>query len=419
VQSSGSSILSLASEEGATWLNLQLIPPESSLVITLIAPQTRKWMKPPMGTVKCNVASLWVDSFQNSGSTWILRDSSGVPRAHSRWAFAPITSALEAELQTLWWALEALHDIHVKRVIFEVSSDALMEAMFSPTSPSPLSYGISRILRSLHLFDHCQVVSSHRETNFIALQVAESVTRDQRLQPYMATVNDLFDGQGGGWDIQRVRDVIHEEDVELVLNTGFNLSEQDRRIWGFSKNGVYNSKSGYKLAETLELQQDPPGPSLPPIEKRLWQDLWKTKTTPKIRHFMWRALSGALAVKQGLRSRGILLAELQTLWWAMEALHDIHVKRVIFEVSSDALMEAVFSPTSPSPLSYGISRILRSLHLFDHCQVVSSHRETNFIALQVAESVTRDQILQSYMAMGGPSWLSFSVTTEALNAGPY
>ncbi|KAL0717971.1 hypothetical protein Bca4012_067293 [Brassica carinata] len=42
-------------------------------------------------------------------------------------------------------------------------------------------------------------------------------------------------------------------------------------------------------------------------EKRLWQDLWKTKTTPKIRYFMWRALSGALAVKQGLRSRGILL----------------------------------------------------------------------------------------------------------------
>ena len=95
--------------------------------------------------------------------------------------------------------------------------------------------------------------------------------------------------------------------MELVLNTSFNLSEQDRRIWGFSRNGVYNSKSGYKLAETLELQQNPPGPSLPPIEKKLWQDLWKTKTTPKIRRFMWRALSGALAVKQGLRSWGILL----------------------------------------------------------------------------------------------------------------
>ena len=117
------------------------------------------------------------------GSAWILRDSSGVPLAHSRRAFAPITSALEAELQTLWWAMEALHDIHVKRVIFELSSDALMEAVFSPTSPSPLSYGISRILRSLHLFDHCQVV----ETNFIALQVAESVTRNQRLQSSMAT----------------------------------------------------------------------------------------------------------------------------------------------------------------------------------------------------------------------------------------
>ncbi|KAF3611192.1 hypothetical protein DY000_02048876 [Brassica cretica] len=103
----------------------------------------------------------------------------------------------------------------------------------------------------------------------------------------------------------------------------------------------------------------------------------------------------------------------------MEALHDIHIKRVIFEVSSDPLMEAVFSPPNPLPLSYGISRILRSLHHFDHCQVISRSREANFIAVQVAESVTRDQRSQSYMAAGGPSWLSSSITAEARNAGPY
>ncbi|KAF2555483.1 hypothetical protein F2Q68_00016479 [Brassica cretica] len=79
----------------------------------------------------------------------------------------------------------------------------------------------------------------------------------------------------------------------------------------------------------------------------------------------------------------------------------------------------LFSPPNPLPLSYGISRILRSLHHFDHCQVTSRSREANFIAVQVAESVTRDQRSQSYMAAGGPSWLSSSITAEARNAGPY
>lgn len=53
--------------------------------------------------------------------------------------------------------------------------------------------------------------------------------------------------------------------------------------------------------------KSPPSTGLPLIERKLWKDLWKTKTTPKIWHFKWKALSGALAVKQGLQSQGILL----------------------------------------------------------------------------------------------------------------
>lgn len=104
-----------------------------------------------------------------------------------------------------------------------------------------------------------------------------------------------------------VREIVCEEDVDLVVNTRYNLLEHDPLEWGFSRNGIYDSKSGYKLAETLRTSMGSPSPNLPPIERQLWKDLWKTQTTPKIRHFMWRALSGALAVKQGLRARGILV----------------------------------------------------------------------------------------------------------------
>ncbi|KAH0911977.1 hypothetical protein HID58_035298, partial [Brassica napus] len=37
--------------------------------------------------------------------------------------------------------------------------------------------------------------------------------------------------------------VIAEEDRNLVLNTKFQLASQDRLLWGFSKNGRYDSKS--------------------------------------------------------------------------------------------------------------------------------------------------------------------------------
>lgn len=413
------------------------------------------------------------------------------------------------------------------------------------------------------------------------------------------TVNDLLDPLSGSWNVQRVRELIYEDDVELVLQTNFKLSSQDVRCWGFSKNGVYNSKSGYKLAETLQLNQNGSASSLPPIEKRLWRDLWKTKTTPKIKHFMWRALSGALAVKQGLRSRGIVLdttcpqcgtaaetichvlfhcetakevwalsqiplppggfalnsvwlnfyhllsvckkspldsaavlsfpwilwqlwkarntlifeqtqlsssvilakaseeaamwmniqllppegslvaplpvaqsphwvkpprgtykcniasswispthisgaallvrdssglplchsrrsfghtssaleAELQTIEWAVDALCDIHVKRVILEISSPAAMEALFLPDLYPLFSQGISKILRKIHSFDLSLLSNVPKETNSLALQVAVSVTRDRRLQSYMARGGPNWLSDSTRAEAMNGG--
>lgn len=44
-----------------------------------------------------------------------------------------------------------------------------------------------------------------------------------------------------------------------------------------------------------------------PLEKQVWKTLWKLKTTPKLRHFLWRVFSGALAVKDRLRSQGIRL----------------------------------------------------------------------------------------------------------------
>ena len=118
------------------------------------------------------------------------------------------------------------------------------------------------------------------------------------------TVSDLLDPISGRWREELVHDTFSPEDAVRVLNTRVNFTHQDVVIWCFTRDGRYSSKSGYKLLE--ELQEDnSPFPPLPPVEKQLWRNLWKTKTSPKIRHFLWRALSGAVAMKERLRSRGI------------------------------------------------------------------------------------------------------------------
>ena len=76
---------------------------------------------------------------------------------------------------------------------------------------------------------------------------------------------------------------------------------------GFLECGRYSTKSGYRLLESIINTQQPQHVTLPPIEKQLWKNIWKVKAPPKIKHFLWRALSGALAVKERLQTRGIQL----------------------------------------------------------------------------------------------------------------
>ncbi|WZZ14205.1 hypothetical protein YC2023_107294 [Brassica napus] len=119
------------------------------------------------------------------------------------------------------------------------------------------------------------------------------------------TVDTLIDQQTGSWNVRRVRETIADDDVERVLATKIFRGKDDSLRWGFASNGVYNTKSGYNLLQKMQEFQFPGLNDLPPVEKQLWRSLWKSKTSPKLRHFLWKAMAEALAVKQQLRSRGI------------------------------------------------------------------------------------------------------------------
>lgn len=119
------------------------------------------------------------------------------------------------------------------------------------------------------------------------------------------TVSELIDSRYGTWNVHRVRHLFVEEDANYILGLKIHLNRPDAVVWGLEKNGVYSVKSGYKLLDTIQEMESNSQVTLSPLEKSLWSNLWKVKTLPKIRHFLWKALAGALAVADRLQTRGI------------------------------------------------------------------------------------------------------------------
>ncbi|KAF2605242.1 hypothetical protein F2Q70_00028030 [Brassica cretica] len=77
-------------------------------------------------------------------------------------------------------------------------------------------------------------------------------------------------------------------------------------------------------------------------------------------------------------------AELQSLLWSIRALIDLRIKWVVIESSLTQVREALLKPDE--------------------------------IANAIALSVTRDHRYQSYVATGGPTWLSSLLREEELNS---
>lgn len=73
----------------------------------------RKWKKPTVGIVKCNLSASWMNKFGLSGDGWIVRDYLGQVCHHGQDAFTPSSCRIMAELRWIIWSIEALCDLHM------------------------------------------------------------------------------------------------------------------------------------------------------------------------------------------------------------------------------------------------------------------------------------------------------------------
>lgn len=99
-------------------------------------------------------------------------------------------------------------------------------------------------------------------------------------------VSYLWDEQIGRWDTGKIRQLFVEKDANYILILRYLPDMEDTYVWGYTDDGEYTTKSGYKLAKRLGKNSEPDNREVPPIERDLQSKVWKAKTMPKIRHFM-------------------------------------------------------------------------------------------------------------------------------------
>lgn len=117
-------------------------------------------------------------------------------------------------------------------------------------------------------------------------------------------VNELIDMDYGGWSVQKIRNMFSDETSRKILSIPLSITmPQDKLFWWPSKYGEYSVKTGYLLGRLgrdqmcLLTSRD--------VNSEVWRTVWGLDCPPKLRHFIWRACKGSLAVKENLFRRHI------------------------------------------------------------------------------------------------------------------
>lgn len=108
-----------------------------------------------------------------------------------------------------------------------------------------------------------------------------------------------------------------------------------------------------------------------------------------------------------------MIAELKCILWVLEGLRDSHYQRA--EVVSDnsmALM-AVLQPQSWPRYQNLLDKIWQTRQSLKVCDIRTVKVSANAIARAIAKSVTRNERLQSDMALRGLAWLHNQMWIEA------
>lgn len=142
------------------------------------------WINPLEDYLKCGAS--WINNRVNCGASWLVRNHQGHALYHIRRSYSQVDTKLESELQSLLWATESLTNLHLKKVLFECSSETLKEAILHPQHFLLFRHLTAPILHLLNSFEYWSLMHVPESGNRCASSIALSVTKEHRYQSYIA-----------------------------------------------------------------------------------------------------------------------------------------------------------------------------------------------------------------------------------------
>ena len=93
------------------------------------------------------------------------------------------------------------------------------------------------------------------------------------------------------------------EDINRITSLRVSRTgRQDSYCWDFTKSGLYMVKSEYTVAHDIHSEVFPSA-ATEPSTTWLKKAIWKIKAPRKLKHFLWQATSGYLAMAKQLKER--------------------------------------------------------------------------------------------------------------------
>lgn len=116
-------------------------------------------------------------------------------------------------------------------------------------------------------------------------------------------VHHLIDHETKAWNVELVTELIADEDADRILAMRISQTgRKDSYVWKHSKSGSYTLRTGYKMAVEQRRSSQHKEVTEPRINS-LKKEVWKLKTSRKIKHFLWQSLSGYVASASKLKER--------------------------------------------------------------------------------------------------------------------
>lgn len=112
-------------------------------------------------------------------------------------------------------------------------------------------------------------------------------------------VHQLFNQDNKTWNINLLRELFDLNTVNIISGIQIHYTQEDRLVWLLEKNGAFSVKSAYRKMYEEQNTSKIVGPRM----IKIYKIMWKLPLLPRIKHFLWKAVSILLPTRDFLSTK--------------------------------------------------------------------------------------------------------------------